>query len=191
MTHQEFKARFLPCHKKMYYIAFRYLGNEYDAEDMVQNTYLKLWEKRESLENIENNEAYAITTIKHLCLDTLRAPQIETDNDSVLVQETEPAPQPDTAYEIKEDMKVLLNIINKLPEQQRKILLLRHFEDKSTDEIETETGLSNANIRVLLSQKGQKTEDCRGRSRSASFYLLYPIVRYIFPIIWKKNYRHT
>ena len=68
MTHQEFKARFLPCHKKMYYIAFRYLGNEYDAEDMVQNTYLKLWEKRESLENIENNEAYAITTIKHLCL---------------------------------------------------------------------------------------------------------------------------
>ena len=27
--------------------------------------------------------------------------------------------------------------------------------------------------------------------RSASFYLLYPIVRYIFPIIWKKNYRHT
>ena len=38
-------------------------------------------------------------------------------------------------------MKVLLNIINKLPEQQRKILLLRHFEDKSTDEIETETGL--------------------------------------------------
>lgn len=134
MTHQEFKARFLPCHKKMYYIAFRYLGNEYDAEDMVQNTYLKLWEKRESLENIENNEAYAITTIKHLCLDTLRAPQ------------------PDTAYEIKEDMKVLLNIINKLPEQQRKILLLRHFEDKSTDEIETETGLSNANIRVLLSR---------------------------------------
>lgn len=152
MTHQEFKARFLPCHKKMYYIAFRYLGNEYDAEDMVQNTYLKLWEKRESLENIENNEAYAITTIKHLCLDTLRAPQIETDNDSVLVQKTEPAPQPDTAYEIKEDMKVLLNIINKLPEQQRKILLLRHFEDKSTDEIETETGLSNANIRVLLSR---------------------------------------
>ena len=60
--------------------------------------------------------------------------------------------QPDTAYEIKEDMKVLLNIINKLPEQQRKILLLRHFEDKSTDEIETETGLSNANIRVLLSR---------------------------------------
>lgn len=42
MTHQEFKARFLPCHKKMYYIAFRYLGNEHDAEDMVQNTYLKL-----------------------------------------------------------------------------------------------------------------------------------------------------
>lgn len=39
MTHQEFKARFLPCHKKMYYIAFRYLGN---ILNHLKNTHLNI-----------------------------------------------------------------------------------------------------------------------------------------------------
>ena len=86
MTHREFKTRFLPCHEKMYRIAFRYLGNEYDAEDMVQNAYLKLWEKRDSLESIENNEAYALTIVKHLCLDKLRQPTVQTDSEAALIQ---------------------------------------------------------------------------------------------------------
>ena len=49
-------------------------------------------------------------------------------------------------------MKIVLHIISELPEQQRQVVLLRHFEEKSTEEIERETGLSNANIRVLLSR---------------------------------------
>ena len=63
MTHQEFKIRFLPCHKRMYRIAFRYLGNEYEAEDMVQNAYLKLWEMQDTLDTIANDEAYALTIV--------------------------------------------------------------------------------------------------------------------------------
>ena len=59
MTHQEFKSRFLPYYKKLYRLAFRYLGNECDAEDMVQNAYLKLWEKQEFLDGLDSDEAYA------------------------------------------------------------------------------------------------------------------------------------
>ena len=54
--------------------------------------------------------------------------------------------------EQREDMKRLLRLIAELPENQRQVLLLRHFEEKSNAEIEQETGLSNANIRVLLSR---------------------------------------
>ncbi len=152
MNHQEFKARFLPCHKKMYYMAFRYLGNECDAEDMVQEAYLKLWEKRETLIEIANNEAYAVTVVKNLCLDRLRSPQIETDSPETLTHEPEPAPPPDTLYEAREEVRHLLKIIGTLPEQQRQVILLKHFEEKSVDEIEQETGLSNTHIRVLLSR---------------------------------------
>lgn len=152
MTHQEFKSRFLPYYKKLYRLAFRYLGNECDAEDMVQNAYLKLWEKQEFLDGLDSDEAYAVTLLKHLCLDKLRSSTPPTDNESALVNEIEPAPPPDRAMEQREDMKRLLRLIAELPENQRQVLLLRHFEEKSNAEIEQETGLSNANIRVLLSR---------------------------------------
>ncbi|WP_283388534.1 RNA polymerase sigma factor [Barnesiella viscericola] len=152
MTHQEFKTRFLPYYQKLYRLAFRYQGNECDAEDMVQNAYLKLWEKQEFLDGLDSDEAYAVTLLKHLCLDKLRSSTPPTDNESALVNEIEPAPPPDRAMEQREDMKRLLHLIADLPEPQRKVLLLRHFEEKSNAEIEQETGLSNANIRVLLSR---------------------------------------
>lgn len=152
MTHPEFKARFLPCYPKLYRIAYRYMGNACDAEDMVQNTYLKLWEKQDFLEGVENDEAYAVTTLKHLCLDKLKAPLVQTDDDSGLVGESSPEPPPDQALEQKEEMKIVMRIISELPEQQRQVVLMRHFEEKSTEEIERETGLSNVNIRVLLSR---------------------------------------
>lgn len=152
MTHQEFKTRFLPYYKKLYRIAFRYLGNEYDAEDMVQNAYLKLWEKQDFLEGLDSDEAYAVTTLKHLCLDKLRSPQFKTDDESVLANEIELAPPPDRVLEQREEMKTLMHIIAGLPEQQKQVIVLRHFEEKSTEEIEQETGLTNANIRVLLSR---------------------------------------
>ncbi len=152
MTHQEFKERFLPRHKKMYYMAFRYLGNEHDAEDMVQEAYLKLWEKRGELYSIANDEAYAITTVKHLCLDRLRAPRVETDSETLLIAEVEPSPPPDTAYEEKEDVHRLMTIIHSLPSQQQQVVLLRHIDGKATEEIEAETGLTNTHIRVLLSR---------------------------------------
>ena len=64
MTHAEFKARFLPYYQKLYRIAYRYVGNACDAEDMVQSTYLKLWEKQDFLEHVESDEAYAVTTVE-------------------------------------------------------------------------------------------------------------------------------
>lgn len=152
MTHQEFKTRFLPYYQKLYRIAYRYLGDVYDAEDMVQNTYLKLWEKQDFLEGIDSDEAYAVTTLKHLCLDKLRGPLLQKDDESVLINKIEPAPPPDRVLEQREVMKTLMHIIAGLPEQQKQVIVLRHFEEKSTEEIEQETGLTNANIRVLLSR---------------------------------------
>ena len=74
MDANDFKRRFLPYHQKLYRTAFRLMGNAQDAEDMVQEVYLKLWKKREELPpDIRNTEAYCVTPTKNLCLDARRA----------------------------------------------------------------------------------------------------------------------
>lgn len=64
MDSECFKQQYLPWHEKLYRIAFRLLGNAYDAEDMVQEAYLKLWNKRDELAEIKNPESYSVVIIR-------------------------------------------------------------------------------------------------------------------------------
>lgn len=70
-----FKQRFLPFHPKLYRIAYALLDNKADAEDILQDAYCKLWNKRDELGDIQNPEAFSITLVKNLCLDFLRSPK--------------------------------------------------------------------------------------------------------------------
>ena len=79
MDAAEFKQHFLPYHRKLYRVAFRLTGNPQNAEDMVQEAYLKLWNKRDELADVLNTEAYCVTLIKNLCYDVLRRSQPDED----------------------------------------------------------------------------------------------------------------
>ena len=54
MDAAEFKQQFLPYHRKLYRTAFRLTENPQEAEDMVQEAYLKLWNKRDELAGVQN-----------------------------------------------------------------------------------------------------------------------------------------
>ena len=71
MDAESFKKEFLPYHRKLYCIAYRLLENAADAEDLVQEAYLKLWDKREGLAIISNPEAFSVTLVKNMCFDLL------------------------------------------------------------------------------------------------------------------------
>ena len=59
MNASEFKQRFLPLNARLYKAAYLMLGNEDDAKDVVQDVYLKLWDKRDSLNHIYNDQGSA------------------------------------------------------------------------------------------------------------------------------------
>ena len=73
MEIEAFKAKFLPFHPKLYRIAYALVNQKEEAEDLLQETYIRLWNKRDELEAINAPEAFAITILKHLCLDYLRS----------------------------------------------------------------------------------------------------------------------
>lgn len=147
-----FKDTFLPCHKQLYITAYRLLNNRAEAEDIVQDVYVKLWNIREKLTGIDNPQAYATTMIRNLCLDKLRSPAkrtAQTDATEALRSEWV-----DTAGQMdqKDELKMVIRLVERLPERQREIFRLRHFSEFTLKEIEQITGLNPVNIRVHLTR---------------------------------------
>lgn len=150
MDVEAFKKEFLPCHQQLYRIAYRLLENQSNAEDMVQETYIKLWNKRVELENIDNKRSFAFVVIRNLCLDHLRKVK-----DRLSIGNDDPIPETESLSKMIEDrdtVECVRNLVNKLPEQQRMVMIFKHWDDYSDEEIEEITGLSAINIRVTLSR---------------------------------------
>ncbi len=158
MDAESFKKEFLPFHRKLYHIAFRLLENEADAEDLVQEAYLKLWDKRDGLTIISNPEAFSVTLIKNMCFDMLRSGKYVANKQTIELKDFQRS-CPSDDLEIKDDARQVKAIIAQLPEQQQKVIILRDVKECSFEEIEHITGLNAINIRVLLSRARKKIRE--------------------------------
>ena len=118
MDAASFKQQFLPCHAKLYRVAFRLMGNVQDAEDMVQEAYLKLWKKRDELSEVASIEAYCVTLIKNLCYDSLRS--CRPDEDSRLPEELKLPTDSNIAREIEQKDEASAGSVSEIVEKARR-----------------------------------------------------------------------
>lgn len=147
-----FKGVFIPLHKKLYRMAYRLLEDSSDAEDVVQETYVKLWEKRDELELLRNPESFCVVMVRNLCMDILRSSRSKMDSLDLQNVEKSDSSSIITDFETNESLSIINKIVEKMPEQSKLVFKLRHYDDYSFEEIEAITGLSSVNIRVILSR---------------------------------------
>ncbi len=152
MNASEFKQRFLPLNVKLYKVAYLLLGNEDDAKDVVQDAYLKLWNKRDTLTNIDNDQGYCTTLVRNMCLDRYRAASL-----SIVDKPPEELPlasndNASSSVELRQTEQLLNQCLARLPAQQQQMVRLRDINGCSMQEIEKATGLTAVNARVLLSR---------------------------------------
>ncbi|MDD2290131.1 MAG: RNA polymerase sigma factor [Bacteroidales bacterium] len=156
---QTFKDTFLPWHGHLYRTAYRLLNNQADAEDIIQDVYVKLWNMRENLEGIKNLQAYATTMTRNLCLDRMRSPAYRNSDynaaGSLQYEWIDAVEQIDQ----QDELKMVLVLVDQLPQKQREIFRMRHFNELSLEEIRQLTGLSPVNIRVQLSRAQKKVKE--------------------------------
>lgn len=150
MDAERFKKEFLPYHQKLYRIAYRMLQNPDIAQDMVQDTYIKLWERRNEMQDMGNTESFAVVVLRNLCLDFLKKPKQEPLGDHR--PEVTESLSLSEHMDMKENLTCVKEIIEHLPDQQRLVMMFKHWDDYSDKEIEDITGLSSVNIRVILSR---------------------------------------
>lgn len=153
MDAERFKQQFLPLHPRLYRVAYALTENSRDAEDILQEAYCKLWIRRKELLHIRNAEAFCVTLVKNLCIDFLRSAPRQHPNappaESLL---PDSGASPETRMIEQDEIQLIQRLINSLPAKQRRILRLRSIEGCSQEETEAITGLSAANVRVLLSR---------------------------------------
>ncbi len=135
-------------------MAVSLLSDRQEAEDTLQDAFLKLWDMRDKLRDYNSIEALAVTMTKNLCLDKLRSyrhrKQDATEVEKLPVQGS--FPDPAKVTELSESSASIHRIVQTLPEQQRLVMHLRDIEQYSYDEIEEMTGMPRNAIRVNLSR---------------------------------------
>lgn len=135
----------------MYWAAWRLTKNKEEAEDLVQDVFLRLWTQRNELPDIENVEAYCVRLIQRRFLDLRRSRHSEAP----LPQDISLLPSGDDLHreaELRDHAEQAQRLIDTLPENQRQVIILRDIEDKSYDDIAQETGLTQVNVRALISR---------------------------------------
>ena len=135
MREISFRNDILPLKDKLYRLALRITFDSAEAEDIVQDTMIRVWNKRDEWTQFDSIEAYCLTIARNLAID--RSQKLESQNVE-LTPETQEMPDaltPDRAYEQDEQLRLVHHLINELPEKQRTIVQLRDIEGKSYKEI--------------------------------------------------------
>ena len=135
------------------------MSNAQAAEDIVQETFLKLWMQRDKIERIDNPEAYSITVLRRLFYDKMRTGHLqEVDKDVGSLQVTS-SQNISRQLEAADEYQRVRLLISHLPEPQGRIMLMRDVEDRSFEEISIEIGLTEVNIRSILSRARKKIRE--------------------------------
>lgn len=156
MDAREFKQRFMPHYRLLYRVAYLLTENAQDAEDLLQDMYLKLWQKRDDLPDKAMKEAYLVTMMQRLFIDQRRLKRLDT---SIELRNEEGPPDErslDEQIDSRDEFQQIERLISELSERDAKIIKMHVMEDRSYEEIERDTGLSQGNIRIIVMRAKQK-----------------------------------
>lgn len=159
MSPQEFKERFIPYHKMLYRVAFCLTNNVQDAEDLLQDTFLHMWQKRELLTSNSVNEAYLIIMLRNIYLNKTRQKTIDTSTPLETIYALADLDRPDTKAERRNEAFLMKELIEHLPPKERSIITMYLIDELSYDEIERDTRLKQGNIRQIVMRSRKKLQE--------------------------------
>lgn len=137
--------------KKSYFFAFKILGDEAKAEEVMQLTMLKLWQKGEELKFIVNLDSYLNVITKNTCYNVLRRSKLEQkaneyfgNNHSEIDDDTQ------LVIQLNETKRILQNGVDALPAYQREVYQLCHQQGLKYEEVAERLNLSRSTVQTYM-----------------------------------------
>jgi RNA polymerase sigma-70 factor (ECF subfamily) len=155
----DFKQVYVTHYSKMKRFAKEYVLIEEEAENIVQDVFIQLWENREIIRMPVNLVAFLFTAVKNRCLDFLKHQQVVVKATQILMEEQKMTMEMnlealetfDQAVFAESDIETLLtNAINALPEKCREIFIKSRLEGKKHKEIAAELNISIHTIEAQM-----------------------------------------
>ena len=136
--------------RRVYVVAYAILQDQSEAEDIVQDTFLKAHHQRGKLREPEKFPAWLLTVTRNGARDRLRRRRPQADEGTIDTLVDYRAATPGSAMEKEEHQAHLRRALATLPEEHRTALTLRYLEGLDYRAIETTMGLSNGALRGIL-----------------------------------------
>lgn len=151
--------------KKVYTLCFRMCGNSEDAEEAAQDAFLALWRGIDRFRQESSLSTWIYRLATNACIDTLRrrkkqSGSVSLDDEELFVDAVGTSPQPQETVEHRETQKLLQEGLSALPEEYRKVLILREIEGLSYTEIAESASIELGTVKSRIS---------RGRSLLRNF----------------------
>lgn len=150
MQLEDFKQQVLTQKNRLFRFALRILGDHSDAEDVVQEVMIKLWNNRENLHQYKNLEAWCMTMTRNKAIDKLRSKHRKNQEIAESMALMSNSPNPDRSAENKNAIQLVKTFIDELPEKQKLVIQLRDIEGYSYKEIAEVLSIPMNQVKVNL-----------------------------------------
>lgn len=160
MTVNDFNSKVVPLGEKLYRYAYRFLEDAEQSQDAVQEIFIKLWNQKERLNEIENIEAFAIRVTRNHCLDVIKSRRtVSLDVNDYFKDRISDESDPEKELYKSDSMIKLAKLIEELTEPHRTVLRMRDIDGYTNEEVGETLGLSAGNVRVVLSRARKKVRE--------------------------------
>jgi len=155
MTSEEFNRIIMPLRPELLARAHGGTTADQGAEDLVQETLLRLWSQREALATHPNPRALALLTLRNLMRDHWHHRQLERE------QTASPTEQAytDRTSEVHSDLQLIARIVDSLPPLQQRIFRMKEIEGYKREEIQQILGCTDDSLRQNLSRARRRIKE--------------------------------
>jgi len=152
-----FQTDVLPLKNELFRLALRITLNRAEAEDVVQETMIRVWDRREQWPQIESMEAFCITICRNMALDRIkrmdnRSNSLDTEHDR---PDHSSHADPERQAIERDRMRLVKQLMDLLPEKQRTCMQLRDIEGKAYKEIAGILGINEQQVKVNIHRARQ------------------------------------
>ena len=161
MASVSFQSDVLPLKNELFRMALRITQNPAEAEDVVQETMLKVWSRRDQWERLDSIKAFCLTICHNLSLDKVRRMDNQTQSLDAAIDPADHShtANPEEQTVQRDRIQLVRQLISQLPEKQRSCMQLRDIEGMSYKDIAEVLGINEQQVKINIFRARQSIKE--------------------------------